>query len=435
MSSTVAIPPPPSQNRPNIDLSVLICGVPDRLQTLSVLLGELTKQEELLDDELHGRVEILAHIDNRRRTIGDKRNDLVRGAKGRYVSFVDDDDSVAPDYLKSILTVIVNGNDADTPDCITYLVRYRNLKDGFETNVEYGKDLVHNSVPWPNFTRKPNHKMCFERDLARSVAFIPSNFGEDTDWAEKIAPKIKREVRIPEVLYLYEDGRGRAEYGDHHFAVEYGNEDHGFRDVSGIARRAFMGGEVDGVCQIPRGTNFNALFGDPLPNIRKVLRVQNGVDCIELKESEPSLAHWYQSSGHASFLRFVEDADGGLLVYNIATGLRWGAWEQFADVRRKILSDANSDSTLPYRCLMEGIGFDSPAPEEGLDVMLLHFFHEKIFVWPSTSETETDLSDLGDAEEKNDRCVTAKLTVVARASDIAGHPAAEDPRQFFISLE
>jgi hypothetical protein len=76
-----------------IQLSILTPAVPSRIFQLQKLCFELEGQIKGLP------VEHLALLDNKRRTVGEKRDALLRAARGRYVAFVDDDDDVSDDYV------------------------------------------------------------------------------------------------------------------------------------------------------------------------------------------------------------------------------------------------------------------------------------------------------------------------------------------------
>jgi len=79
-------------------LSILTPSVPSRLEQLNALRAMLASQ---IGDQL--AVEHLILIDNKRRTVGEKRDNLLRIALGRYVAFVDDDDFVSEDYINEIV--------------------------------------------------------------------------------------------------------------------------------------------------------------------------------------------------------------------------------------------------------------------------------------------------------------------------------------------
>ena len=69
---------------------------------MSVLFDKLNEQISKFQD----KVELLVLIDNKKRTLGAKRNEMIGLAKGEYVVFIDDDDLVSEDYVESILEAI-----------------------------------------------------------------------------------------------------------------------------------------------------------------------------------------------------------------------------------------------------------------------------------------------------------------------------------------
>ena len=97
-------------------LSILILSITDRAEQLKKLTDELDIQIELYN--LKDSVEILTEIDNKEKTIGDKRNIVKAKAKGEYICFIDDDDMVSEDYLSEIF-IATESN----PEIITFQVQ------------------------------------------------------------------------------------------------------------------------------------------------------------------------------------------------------------------------------------------------------------------------------------------------------------------------
>jgi hypothetical protein len=190
------------RNRPRQPvLSVLIASIPSRTQQFLVpLLSEL-------DAQIGGatEVEVLTLIDNRRMTIGEKRNRLRAIAAGRYSAFVDDDDRVSDDYVSSILQAIHSQPDRDVY-CFDVWVRGYDFvgiggPEGMVCN--YGSALQHANLA-DRFTRKPNHLMVFRTKLAMRVRFPDTSHGEDDAWGARIARHVRTEGRIDRVLYHYD---------------------------------------------------------------------------------------------------------------------------------------------------------------------------------------------------------------------------------------
>jgi glycosyltransferase involved in cell wall biosynthesis len=173
-------------------LSILTPAVPKRL----LQVAELT--EKLADQIGDLQVEHLVLLDNKRRTVGQKRDALLRASKGRYVAFVDDDDDIMPDYVAELLKAAeVN------PDVIT-----------FRQHVSYNGQLgeVEFRLGNPNEPFKPGgvtkrnawHICAWRRSLAIQSQFPASNYGEDWAFAAPLCsiPNLK-EAHIPKVLHIY----------------------------------------------------------------------------------------------------------------------------------------------------------------------------------------------------------------------------------------
>jgi hypothetical protein len=163
-----------------IKLSILIPWLPNRNQ--SRIFNKLYWPEW---------VEVLSLIDNKKRTLSDKRNDLINLAKWEYISFIDDDDDITEDYIYEILKAIEHN-----PDAICYKVMYQ-----WKKKVNYSKKYNHEEKDW-EYYRKPNDKMCIRKDLCIKVPYENIEHEDDVFW-EKISKLINFEYHIDKVLYYY----------------------------------------------------------------------------------------------------------------------------------------------------------------------------------------------------------------------------------------
>ena len=105
------------------DFSILICSLESRSLKLNRLLSILKEQA---DD----RVEILVSVDSGEKSVGAKRNELVKASCGKYLAFIDDDDIVSDDYVDLILKAIQDG-----PDVVVLQLDY--YQDGVFYGVAY----------------------------------------------------------------------------------------------------------------------------------------------------------------------------------------------------------------------------------------------------------------------------------------------------------
>lgn len=172
-------------------LSILICTVPSRVETY------LPKMINALDKQATRDVEILYLGDNKQRTVGEKRNNLLNLAKGDYVVFVDDDDEVTEDYVKMIL----RGADSGA-DVINFKVKC-SVNGGEYRDVIYDARFRKNENLKDRYHRLPNHIMAIKRDLAVRAGFPQKNMGEDDDFSRRLRPLIKTQATIDKVLYYY----------------------------------------------------------------------------------------------------------------------------------------------------------------------------------------------------------------------------------------
>jgi hypothetical protein len=176
--------------RPPIDeFQVLIPTVPQRREFLDLLLAELGRQGvSVLVDERVGL------------PVGQKRNDLLGRATGRYVTFIDDDDWVSHDYVEVISDAIVhNRRDLDVLLYDSLVTVESELPRPSFYSFEQG------STDLPDcYIRLPNHLMVWRREVASKEAFPAINRGEDANWAGRMGAHVGRWARVHAFLYFYE---------------------------------------------------------------------------------------------------------------------------------------------------------------------------------------------------------------------------------------
>jgi glycosyltransferase involved in cell wall biosynthesis len=177
-------------------LSVLICTMPERYYSFTSLKESLEKQIE--QNKLNGLVEILSD-DRMDITIGQKRNNLMQAAKGKFVAFIDDDDDVHTDYLRLIVEAIQNNPELDcigiNGEIIFDKIHHRQWFVSIKYEEWHEKDLI--------FYRTPNHLSPIKREIAVKCAYPDSSFGEDRFFSDLIFPLLKNEVVIETPLYIY----------------------------------------------------------------------------------------------------------------------------------------------------------------------------------------------------------------------------------------
>ena len=173
-------------------LSILTPAVPSRLAQIARLIEHLQKQIGEFP------VEHLILIDNKRRTVGEKRDALLRVARGQYVAFVDDDDWVSNDYVEELLKAA-----AENPDVITF--RQESSINGAKGEIEFGLGNPNEAfVVGGRAKRNAWHVCAWRRSLAILSSFPAINYGEDWAYAARLCglPNLQSK-HLDKVLHFY----------------------------------------------------------------------------------------------------------------------------------------------------------------------------------------------------------------------------------------
>ena len=171
-------------------LSILICTIPEREWFLNRVMAILSEQP--------GDYEIL--INGSDKSIGRKRNELLSEASGDYVAFIDDDDTISPNYIHLVMEGIDKGVDCCS---LTGII----TDDGknprkFIHSIKYKSWYEDNGV----YFRNPNHLNTIRTGLARRAYFPETNHGEDRSFSDQLFKLgvLKTEHEIKQVIYFYE---------------------------------------------------------------------------------------------------------------------------------------------------------------------------------------------------------------------------------------
>lgn len=186
-----------------VKLSILIPTVPNRvgnkfLQLIQSLHAQIGDRKN---------VEILGLYDNKRRTLGEKRDTMLQMAIGDYVVFIDDDDRVADSYVEDILTALSENPHAD---CVVF-DSICTINGGRPILCKYGIEYNYTPKHKDVWTGKPAHTMVYCATIAKRHKYSSITFQEDVDWVKRACKDIKQQVRIDKVLYYYDNNRATSE--------------------------------------------------------------------------------------------------------------------------------------------------------------------------------------------------------------------------------
>ena len=158
------------------DWSILIPTIPGREVKLQALIASIHELRQKICPNL--RIDINVYFDNRELSIGAKRQALLQGAKGKYMSFIDDDDRVLSPYFEDAAACIVQGLD---------VCRLRGEIKQYTFTHSLANKLDMPMGDGTVFLRPPNHLNVMLADIAKCVAFGDATRGEDLDWTIKLA--------------------------------------------------------------------------------------------------------------------------------------------------------------------------------------------------------------------------------------------------------
>lgn len=159
-------------------------------------------------DPYGGRVRVLGWHNDGSPSLPKIRQRMVETAGTEYVSFVDDDDLVSPQYVSEIVRAL-----QDRPDYVGFQVQC--YSDGRPIGVAY-HSLEFST--WRNLTSR------YERDIShlnpiRTVLALRADFSrtrsggaEDRAWADQLrrARVLRTQAVIPRILYHYLYSTSRA---------------------------------------------------------------------------------------------------------------------------------------------------------------------------------------------------------------------------------
>jgi hypothetical protein len=180
-------------------LSLLICHLGSRKL-------ELERLRAIIDPTLTDEVEVLVETDRGILTTGEKRNRLLARAMGDYVAFIDDDDTVSPEYVPATLAALARTPEATHCE-LWGLYTPPRASEGIPFHLSMRYATWRNT---PELLERPvDHLNAVRRDIALHARFPALDVGEDVVYATGIAPLLRIEAPLPGLLYGYDHSERR----------------------------------------------------------------------------------------------------------------------------------------------------------------------------------------------------------------------------------
>jgi hypothetical protein len=180
-------------------LSILTPSIPSRIgNSLQKIIEKINNQ--IKENNLEKKVEHLILIDNKVRTVGRKRDNLIQSAIGQFIAFVDDDDDISNDYVLQLTNAIKANPDVDVitfkQNC--YIENYPKSVAVFSL-----KNENESYVPGTTFKRKPYHICAWNKNIAQKYRVPSNNISEDIGWVSQLWKEAKTEYFIDKALHAY----------------------------------------------------------------------------------------------------------------------------------------------------------------------------------------------------------------------------------------
>lgn len=181
----------------SIKLSILVPTIPSRINNFYLrLMNNLLNQIKSYND-----IELISFFDNKKRSIGSKRDEMLKLAQGEYLVFIDDDDRISEDYIREIMFSLYNNPETD---CVVF-DNLTSINGGEGILCKYGIEFNHGYInDGKEWRGKPAHTMVYRSEIAKKHNFNDMKSSEDYDWVSRAWLDIKKQTRINKILYYYD---------------------------------------------------------------------------------------------------------------------------------------------------------------------------------------------------------------------------------------
>jgi hypothetical protein len=185
-----------------MDISILIPTLTTRRALFEAVLQEVRRQ---ISEVPEINVEVLWEEDNREMTLGAKRNLLMDRCNGKYHCFVDDDDILAPYFLKSFVPMIQSGIDYDCASFVGAHYEVGKFKKLFNHSL-YFKEWFETDE---RYFRSPSPMNMLKTSIVRQIRYKDIRDTEDHEFSKRLVDsgllKTEFEVNPNRPLYHYVD--------------------------------------------------------------------------------------------------------------------------------------------------------------------------------------------------------------------------------------
>lgn len=149
-----------------------------------------------------GELEVLVNPDKKflegGLSIGKKREALVKEANGEYLCFLDDDESISPNYVETLMRLCHEGKDVCTFNAIVKMGTFWTVLEmrlAYKPNDQLSPDYIVRRPPW--------HVCPMKSKYAKKFHFRDINAAEDFEWMEKVLSRCNNEAHTERIIFQY----------------------------------------------------------------------------------------------------------------------------------------------------------------------------------------------------------------------------------------
>ena len=150
-------------------------------------------------------IEVLIYVDGGEMSTGEKSNELMKQATGRYLCRFDADD-VPTIYYMDVLAEGIKKN-VDCVSLMGMMTTDDSNPEKFEHSLKYSSYRTNENAKYGEvkYERFPNHLNCVRASIAKKFRYPDKTISEDTDFATQMFKSglLKTEHYDPRVIYYY----------------------------------------------------------------------------------------------------------------------------------------------------------------------------------------------------------------------------------------
>ena len=175
-------------------LSVLIATLPERKEEYEALVERIKAMPCAYDYEVLTDCAVRFGLEGGK-SVGQKRMDLLKKAKGKWIVFVDDDDDIVDDFFHKLQPFLNKKVDVI---CGNVLAIIDGKEFIIDQSIYHENEQLHSNGKTKRF---PSVMAIYRREIALKKDFPDTNVGEDFEWSMGLG--LNKEHKTDEVFQIY----------------------------------------------------------------------------------------------------------------------------------------------------------------------------------------------------------------------------------------